>query len=131
MIFVKHIFDFSQTAAQIVMKFGSYMQLSKVTQVCSNQGCTTYFHRIMLMSFRVVTHHVYLQCKTIRVCHYVISQLLNSSFEPLHRFASNFVWMFRGWTPTKFAKIGVLPLFFLELWVILYNFCPILKNPLL
>ena len=48
---VKHIFDFSQTAAQIIMKFGSYMHISKVTQVCSNQGCMTYLHRIMLMSF--------------------------------------------------------------------------------
>ena len=45
-----------------------------------------------------------------------------SSLKPLHRFASNFVWMFLGWTPTKFVKIGVLPLFFMELWVILYNF---------
>ena len=47
MLFVKHIFDFSQTAAQILMKFGSYMcmHLSKVTQVCSNQGYMTYFHR--------------------------------------------------------------------------------------
>ena len=33
MIFVKHIFDFSQTAAQILMTFGSYMHLNKVTQV--------------------------------------------------------------------------------------------------
>ena len=31
-----------------------------------------------------------------------------SSLEPLHRFASNFVWMFLGWTPTKFVKMGVL-----------------------
>ena len=43
-IFVKLIFDFSQTTAQILMKFGSYMHLSKLTQVCSNQGCMTYFH---------------------------------------------------------------------------------------
>ena len=35
MLFVKHIFDFSQTAAQILMEFGSYMHLGKVTQVCS------------------------------------------------------------------------------------------------
>ena len=56
MIFVKHILDFlSQTAAQILMKFGSYIHLRKVTQVCLNQGCMTYFHRIMLMSFWVVT----------------------------------------------------------------------------
>ena len=47
----------------------------------------------------------------------------------LHGFASNFVWMmFLGWTPTKFVKIGVLPLFFMELWVILCNFWPILKK---
>ena len=32
----KQYFDFSQTAAQILMKCGSYMHLSKVTQVCSN-----------------------------------------------------------------------------------------------
>ena len=44
MIFVKHIFDFSQIAAQILMKFGSHMHVSKVTQVCLNQGCMTYFH---------------------------------------------------------------------------------------
>ena len=25
-----------------------------------------------------------------------------SSLEPLHGFGSNFVWMFLGWTPTKF-----------------------------
>ena len=51
-----------------------------------------------------------------------------SSLEPLHRFASNLVWMFLGWTPTKFIKIGVLPLFFRVLWVILCNFWPILKE---
>ena len=33
MIFVKHIFDFFQTAAQILMNFDSYMHLSKVNQV--------------------------------------------------------------------------------------------------
>ena len=53
---------------------------------------------------------------------------LTSSLEPLHGFASNFVWMFLGWTPTKFVKIRVLPLFFMELWVILCNFWPILKK---
>ena len=51
-----------------------------------------------------------------------------SSLKLLHGFASNFVWMFLGWTPTKFVKIGVLPLFFIELWVILCNFWPILKK---
>ena len=48
-------------------------------------------------------------------------QLLTSSLEPLHGFASNFVWMFLGWTPTKFVQIGVQPLS-MELWVILCNF---------
>ena len=51
--------------------------------------------------------------------------LLTSSLEPLHGFASNFVWMFLGWTPTKFVKIGVLPLFFMEYW---YNFVQFLAN---
>ena len=51
-----------------------------------------------------------------------------SSLKSLHRFASNFVWMFLRWTPTKFVKIGLLPLFFIELWVILRNFWPILKK---
>ena len=53
---------------------------------------------------------------------------LTSSLKPLHGFASNFVWMSLGWTPTKFVKIGVLPLFFIKLWVILCNFWPILKK---
>ena len=48
--------------------------------------------------------------------------------KPLHGFASNFVWMFLWWTPTKFVKIGVLPLFFKELWVILCNFWPTFKK---
>ena len=51
-----------------------------------------------------------------------------SPLKPLDGFASNFVWMFLGWTPTKFVKIGVLSLFFMELWVILCNFWPILKK---
>ena len=54
--------------------------------------------------------------------------LLTSTLEPLHGFASNFVWMFLGWTPTKFVKIGMLPIFFMELWVILYIFLPMLKK---
>ena len=29
MLFIKHIFNFSQTAAQILMKFGSYMHLKQ------------------------------------------------------------------------------------------------------
>ena len=51
-----------------------------------------------------------------------------SSPKPLHGFASNFVCMFLGWTPTKFVKIGVLPLFFMELWVILWKFWSFLKK---
>ena len=38
MIFVKHIFHLSQTAAQILEKFGSYMHLN--TFVCSNLNAT-------------------------------------------------------------------------------------------
>ena len=51
-----------------------------------------------------------------------------SSLKPLHGFASNFVWMFLWWTPTKFVKIGVLPLFFMELWVICAIFGQFLKD---
>ena len=53
-----------------------------------------------------------------------------SSLKPLHGFA-NFVWMYLGWTPSKFVKIGVLPIFLMELWVILCNFSPIPKNLIL
>ena len=53
---------------------------------------------------------------------------LTSFLEPLHGFDSNFVWIFLGWIPTKFVKIGVLNLFFMQLWVFLANFWPILKN---
>ena len=51
-----------------------------------------------------------------------------SYLKPLHGFVSNFVWVFLGWSPTKFVKIVVLPLFFMELWVILCNFWIILKK---
>ena len=54
---------------------------------------------------------------------------LTSFLEPLHRFDSDFVWMFIGWTPTKFVKIGVLPLFFhgimgkfVQFWANSYKF---------
>ena len=50
-----------------------------------------------------------------------------SSLKPLHGFASNFVWMFLGWTPTKFVKIRVLPLFF---YGIMGNFVQFLANSL-
>ena len=48
--------------------------------------------------------------------------------EPLHGLTPHFVWMFLMWTPTQCVKIGVLPLLFMELWVILCNFWPILKT---
>ena len=103
MIFVKHIFDFfSQTTAQILMKFGSHMHVSKVTEVCSNQGCMTYFHRIssneLLGSYVTCIFSMY---------YYI---LFLTSLKPNHRFDSNFVWMFLVWSPTKFVKIWVLPL---------------------
>ena len=48
----------------------------------------------------------------------------------MHGFASNFMWLFLWWTPTLFAKIGVLPILTIELpvWVILKNIWPILKK---
>ena len=52
---------------------------------------------------------------------------VTSSLKPKHRFASNFVWMFLEWTPTKVTKIGVLPLFKMELLITLCIFLPILR----
>ena len=122
MIFFKHIFDFfSKTSAQIMMKLGSYMHLSKVAQVCSNQCCMMYFHRIMQMSFWIVTERIFTMYYYMSLCTFPFLTL-----QPLHGLASNLVWMFFGWTPTRFVKIRVLPLFFIELWVILCNFGPIL-----
>ena len=40
-----------------------------------------------------------------------------SHFKPKHIFASTFLWMFLGWTPTTFVKIRVLPLFSMEFLV--------------
>ena len=54
--------------------------------------------------------------------------LFLTSLELLNGFASNFVLMFLRWAPTMIIKIGVLPLFFMELWVILCNIWPILKK---
>ena len=51
-----------------------------------------------------------------------------SFLEPLHGFDLNFVWVFLRWTPTKFVKIWVLPIFYMELWAILFNFWPFLKK---
>ena len=53
--------------------------------------------------------------------------LLTSPPELLQGLASNFVWMFLGWTPTKFVKIGVLP-FFHGLMGNFVFFWPILKR---
>ena len=33
---------------------------------------------------------------------------ISTSLKSLHGFAIKFLWMFHEWTPTKFAKIGVL-----------------------
>ena len=54
-----------------------------------------------------------------------------SSLERLLDLLQIFVRMFLGWTPTMSVKSSALPLFFMELWVILCNFWPILKNLLL
>ena len=51
--------------------------------------------------------------------------LLTTSLETLHEFASDFEWMFLGWTPTQFDKIEVLPLFFDGVMV---NFVQFLAN---
>ena len=69
-----------------------------------------------------------MQIQTSCLHPHVVLFLFISSLEPLHGFASYFVLMFLGGTPTKFVKIGVLPKFFMELWVILCNFWPILKK---
>ena len=47
------------------------------------------------------------------------STFLTSSHKPMHRFASNSMWIFLRWTPTLFVKHYVG--FFC-------NFLPILKN---
>ena len=112
------LLKFSQIGAQILMKFGSYIHLSNVSQDCSNQDCMTYFHRSMLMSFWVVTLHIFTMYYYMSVCNipFVTSSLKT------HRFASNFVWMFLGWTPTRLDKIRVLPLFRMKLLLILCIF---------
>ena len=52
---------------------------------------------------------------------------LTSSLKPRQGIALNFLLMFLVWTPTKFV-IGMLPLFFMELLVILCNICRILNR---
>ena len=54
--------------------------------------------------------------------------LLTSFIERLHGFASNFVWVFLGWTPTKFVNIGCYLYFSWNNGIILCNFWPITKN---
>ena len=51
-----------------------------------------------------------------------------SSVKPLHIYPLNFVWMFLGLTSIKFVEIGVSPLYFLELLIILCIYLPILKK---
>ena len=45
-----------------------------------------------------------------------------TSLKPKHGFASDFWWTFLWLIPTRVVKIGVLPLLFMELWVILFKF---------
>ena len=75
----------------------------------------TYFHRIMLMNFLVVAEHVYLQCITIMSLWNIT---LLTSFLNFFKFYMDL--------PNTFVKIVLLPLFFMELWVILCNFSLIL-----
>ena len=95
------------------MKFSSYIHLSKVSQVLSNQVCMTYFHQIVLMSFLVVKGNAY-QFTMYYYIPYCDITFLTSSLQPIYGFISHFVWMFHVWTPTKFVEIGVLPLFLME-----------------
>ena len=44
------------------------MHLRAGYQICSNQVCVTYFYRLMLVSFFVITQNAYLY---ITLCHYV------------------------------------------------------------
>ena len=84
MIFVKHTFDFSQTTAHILMKFGSDMHLRKVNQVCSNQGCMNYANELLGSYVTcILTMYYYMSLCNI--------PFLTSFLELLHRFASNFV----------------------------------------
>ena len=60
-----------------------------------------------------------------RLCRLRLRKLFTfstSSQKPLHRSISNFTGMYSRWMSTKFVKIGVLPPFSEELWVILCNF---------
>ena len=108
------------------MKFGSHMHVSKFTQVCSNQGCMTYFHWIMLMSFWVVTLLVYLQC--ITMCHYVISHwwlLLLNLCTDLLQILCGCSW---GGPLLSLLKSGCYPYFSWNYGIILCKFWPILKK---
>ena len=118
MIFVKLLFDFfSQTTAQILTKFGSRMHLSKVTNLFKSR-----LYDLFSPNYGNELLGSYVTC--IFTMYYYMS-LCNipflTSLELLHGFASNFVWMSLGWTPTKFVNIGVLHPFSRELWVILWK----------
>ena len=72
--------------------------------------------------------HIQLLSVTLAIVSVVVVVVVGVTFfgfstflEPLHGFASNLESMLLGWTPTKFVKIWVLPLFVIELWVILCN----------
>ena len=89
--YLLNTFSTSQTAVQILMKFGSYMYLSKVYQICSNQVCMTYFHQFMLMSFLAVMEYVYLQCITRNSYNFVILYECSCGgphFWPIHKKSS-------------------------------------------
>ena len=139
-IFIKHFFDFSKNAEQIFMKLCLHKVLCKVSQVCSNQDCLTYFRQLMLLSFSVVASPnaeaditavktlvaspgsciaiIYPMSYYMSLCN--ITYL--TSFKSLNGFASNFLWVFLGWVPTKIVKIGMQPLFSMESLVILSIF---------
>ena len=53
--------------------------------------------------------------------------LFLTSLKPNNGFSSNFVWMFLGWTPTKFLKIWVLPLLLWDFGKFYVTFGQLLK----
>ena len=69
--------------------------------------------------------YIHYTCFTL--CQYTWYIPFVTSLKQRHGFASNSVWMFLGWTPTKLVKIGVLPLFKIEFLVILCIFLPSLR----
>ena len=78
------------------------MHLSKVSPVCSNlyEIYSSNYVNELLSSYRTCIFTMY-YC--IIVCHHVISHNL-TLVKLLHGFASNYVWMFLLWTPTKIVR---------------------------